>query len=224
MNLFAPSVGPRGEAVELAWHGHSCFEIRGSRSVVLDPHDGRSLGIPPPSASADFVFVSHDHFDHNATRSIKGAPRIVDTRYDGKLDGLAVETLILPHDDVHGEKRGLVRAYRLVMDGVTFLHLGDVGSPPENGNPVPGRRVSVLFVPVGGVFTVGPREAVEWVEAVDPEVAVPMHYQVGGLSLSIRPVEEFLSLTSRPVLRLGQAVSFQSGDLEKQAQVWVFSF
>ncbi|MFQ5553195.1 MAG: MBL fold metallo-hydrolase [Thermoplasmata archaeon] len=210
--------------MELAWHGHSCFEIRGSRAVVLDPHDGRSLGIPPPTAAADFVFVSHDHFDHNATRSVRGDPRVVDKRYEGKLDGLSVETLILPHDDVGGEKRGLVRAYQLHLDGMTFLHLGDVGAPPAGFEREDGQRVSVLFVPVGGVFTVGPKEAIQWVEAIDPEVAIPMHYQVGGLSLSIRPVEEFLSLTSRPILRLGQAVSFHPTDLDGKPKVWVFSF
>ncbi|MFQ5919148.1 MAG: MBL fold metallo-hydrolase [Thermoplasmata archaeon] len=209
--------------MELAWHGHSCFEIRGSRAVVLDPHDGRSLGIPPPSAAADFVFVSHDHFDHNATRSVRGDPRVVDERVDGRLDGMAVETLILPHDNVGGEKRGLVRAYRLHLDGMTFLHLGDVGTGPDDVE-LETDQVSVLFVPVGGVFTVGPEQAVDWVEALKPDVVVPMHYRVGGLSLSIRPVEEFLSLTSRPILRLGQAVSFQPVDLEGQGNVWVFSF
>ena len=210
--------------MELAWHGHSCFEIRGSRAVVLDPHDGRSLGIPPPSATADFVFVSHDHFDHNATRMVRGDPRVVDDRVDGRVDGMAVETLILPHDDVGGEKRGLVRAYQLHLDGMTFLHLGDVGTGPDTVELGNEDRVSVLFVPVGGVFTVGPKGAIEWVEALQPEVVVPMHYRVGGLSLSIRPVEEFLSLTSRPIHRLGQAVSFQPEDLKGEPKVWVFSF
>ncbi len=147
--------------MELAWHGHSCFEIRGSRAVVLDPHDGRSLGIPPPSATADFVFVSHDHFDHNATRMVGGDPRVVDDRVDGRVDGMAVKTLILPHDDVGGEKRGLVRAYQLHLDGMTFLHLGDVGAGPDTVELKNEERVSVLFVPVGGVFTVGPKEAIE---------------------------------------------------------------
>ncbi|MEE9174360.1 MAG: MBL fold metallo-hydrolase [Thermoplasmata archaeon] len=192
--------------------------------MVLDPHDGRSLGIPPPSATADFVFVSHDHFDHNATRMVGGDPRVVDDRVDGRVDGMAVKTLILPHDDVGGEKRGLVRAYQLHLDGMTFLHLGDVGAGPDTVELKNEERVSVLFVPVGGVFTVGPKEAIEWVEALQPDVVVPMHYRVGGLSLSIRPVEEFLSLTSRPILRLGQAVSFQPEDLEGEPKVWVFSF
>ncbi|MDX1534816.1 MAG: MBL fold metallo-hydrolase, partial [Thermoplasmata archaeon] len=143
---------------------------------------------------------------------------------EGKLDGLAVETKILPHDNVGGKKRGLVRAYQVHLDGMTFLHLGDVGAPPDHVELGEREPVSVLFVPVGGVFTVGPEGAAEWVEAIDPDVAVPMHYRVGGLSLSIRPVDEFLSLISRPILRLGQAVSFQPKDLEGQHNVWVFSF
>lgn len=209
--------------MELTWHGHACFEIRGSESVVLDPHDGRSLGIPVPSASADFVFVSHPHFDHNAVRTVKGNPRVVEKEFNGTLDGLAVRTFVLPHDNAGGERRGMVRAYRIDLDGFRFLHLGDVGSEPPGELPPGLREPSVLFLPVGGVFTIGPEEAVRWMEALEPRVAVPMHYRVGGLSLNIRPVEEFLRLVGGKVFKVGQAVSFQPEDLEGGTQVWVFS-
>lgn len=209
--------------MELTWHGHSCFEIRGSRTLVLDPHDGRSLGIPPPVATADFVFVSHEHFDHNAVRTVKGDPLVVDREVNGRLADLEVRTFVLPHDTSGGERRGMVRAYRIELDGLSFLHLGDVGAPP--GPDVPGAMhgASVLFLPVGGVFTVGPEEAVDWVEALEPQVAVPMHYRVGGLSLSIRPVEEFLARVRGRVLKVGQAVTFLEEDLEGEPAVWVFS-
>ena len=59
--------------MRIKWHGHACFEINtGDTTIVLDPHDGKSLGIKTPSATADLVLMSHDHYDHNASRSIQG--------------------------------------------------------------------------------------------------------------------------------------------------------
>ena len=56
----------------VTWHGHSCFEVKDRIVVVIDPHDGKSIGIKPPVVKADIVLVSHDHFDHNCTRIVKG--------------------------------------------------------------------------------------------------------------------------------------------------------
>ncbi|HOO04802.1 MAG TPA: MBL fold metallo-hydrolase, partial [Methanomassiliicoccales archaeon] len=51
---------------------HSCFEVSDEVTVVIDPHDGRSIGVKPPQLRADLVLISHDHFDHNAIRVVKG--------------------------------------------------------------------------------------------------------------------------------------------------------
>lgn len=210
-------------SLEVTWHGHACFEVRGSKALVFDPHDGKSIGIPAPSASADVLFVSHEHFDHSAVRSIQGDPRVIAEPIDGRVDGLSVRTYVLPHDASAGARRGMVRAYRAQMDGVSILFLGDVGDlPPEEVVAKEG-NISLLFLPVGGVFTIGPEEGVRWVEALQPRVAIPMHYRVGGISLSIKPVEEFLDLVPWKVLKVGHAVSFMPEDLDGGPEVWVFS-
>jgi L-ascorbate metabolism protein UlaG (beta-lactamase superfamily) len=38
------------------------------------------------------------------------------------------------------------------------------------------------MVPVGGKFTIGPKEAVEIVGKIDPYFTIPMHYLVPGLN------------------------------------------
>ncbi len=209
--------------MELIWHGHSCFELRGSRSLAFDPHDGRSIGIPPPNVSAELLFITHEHFDHNAVRSIRGEPRVIDHVYEGDLDGVTVRTYVLPHDNASGKRRGMVRGFHVEMDGITFLFLGDVGDLPPPKLVEREKEVAVLFIPVGGVFTIGPEQAVEWIAQLQPTVSVPMHYRVGGISLSIKPVDEFLSLIDRKVLKVGNVVSFQPEDLTGEPLVWVFS-
>ncbi len=190
---------------------------------MFDPHDGRSIGIPPPSATADLLFITHEHFDHNAIRSVRGDPKVIDESYDGEIDGVSVRTYLLPHDNVGGRSRGMVRGYRVEMDGIPFLFLGDVGDLPPPELVEGEKKTVILFLPVGGVFTIGPEEAVQWLDTLQPSVAVPMHYRVRGMSLSIKPVDEFLVLVKRKVLKVGNAVSFQAEDLIGEPQVWVFS-
>ncbi|MEM4503207.1 MAG: MBL fold metallo-hydrolase, partial [Ignisphaera sp.] len=54
--------------ITVRWHGHACFEIVASNGVVIviDPHDGKSLGLKTPQVLADIVLITHEHFDHNA--------------------------------------------------------------------------------------------------------------------------------------------------------------
>ena len=61
-----------GETMMITWHGHSCFEIKDGVTVVTDPHDGKSIGVKPPVVKADIVLISHEHFDHNCARIVRG--------------------------------------------------------------------------------------------------------------------------------------------------------
>ncbi len=51
--------------VDVTWFGHCCFEVKGEKYTVLtDPHDGISLGLPIPKSEPDVVLISHPHEDH----------------------------------------------------------------------------------------------------------------------------------------------------------------
>ena len=49
-------------------------------------------------------------------------------------------------------------------------------------------EVDILMSPVGGVYTIGPKEASDLVSAVEPYFVIPMHF--GGDKL--QPLEAFL--------------------------------
>ena len=60
------------------------------------------------------------------------------------------------------------------------------------------RPIDVLLVPVGGVYTIGPREAWQVIELLDPQVVIPMHYWIEGLNLPLKRVDDFLGLIRGP--------------------------
>jgi L-ascorbate metabolism protein UlaG (beta-lactamase superfamily) len=78
---------------------------------------------------------------------------------------------------------------------------------------------------VGDVFTVGPEAAKRVVESLSPKVAVPMHYRVPGMRLSIQPVQNFLRLFDQSaVVKVGNEVDFAQEDLPgSRTEIWVFS-
>ena len=212
--------------MRIRWHGHSCFEIAGSVTVVTDPHDGKSLGIAPPRAKADLVLVSHDHFDHNCSKLVQAPDSAVLSRPVMTVErGVRVEGYEANHDPDGGAKRGKITVFKFELDGLEFCHLGDIGQGIDDALGEKIGSVDFLFVPVGDVFTIGPAAAKVAIEKLAPKVAVPMHYRVAGLNLSIQPVQKFLGLCDqKQVVRVGNEVDFSADDLpEKGTEIWVFS-
>ena len=38
-------------------------------------------------------------------------------------------------------------------------------------------RINILFVPVGGVYTIDPSQALVVIQQINPNIAIPMHYR-----------------------------------------------
>lgn len=53
-------------------------------------------------------------------------------------------------------------------------------------------HVDLLFVPVGGIYTLDARGADKVLEQLHPTIAVPMHYHTQALSFDLDTVDEFL--------------------------------
>ncbi|MCX6653002.1 MAG: MBL fold metallo-hydrolase [Methanomassiliicoccales archaeon] len=210
--------------MKIIWHGHSCFEVSDKVTVVIDPHDGKSLGIKTPSVRADVLLISHDHFDHNCSRIVKGD--FVTMREPGKkeLKGIKVLGLSAYHDDAEGTKRGKVTLFRFDIGGIRFCHCGDLGQDLGDQQVQALGKVDVLFVPVGGVFTLDGEGAQRLVDRLQPKVVVPMHFRIGGLSLSIQTVDGFLAgVPENRVRRVGNEVDLEKEDLPEDTEYWVFS-
>ena len=182
--------------VKVKWLGHACFElVGGGLTVVTDPHDGSSLGLPAPRSSADVVLISHGHFDHADGRHLVAKPgaAVIDGPGLYEAKGLKVKGVASYHDDAGGSKRGPNTIYVFELEGVRFCHLGDLGHVLTPSQVAEVGEVDVLFVPVGGTFTIDASAASKVVEQLKPKLVVPMHFKVPGLKLPISDVEPFLT-------------------------------
>jgi L-ascorbate metabolism protein UlaG (beta-lactamase superfamily) len=184
--------------MEITYLGHSSFKLRGrSATVVTDPFDPKMVGLKYPQVEAEIVTLSHDHNDHNQAGLVKGVKKVISGPGEYEIAGVSILGFGSFHDGKNGELRGKNTIYVIEMDGVRLCHLGDLGHGLSEEKIAQLGDIDILFVPVGGEFTIGPKEAVAIVSGIEPYFVIPMHFQTPGLNpagfAKLQPVESFLS-------------------------------
>ncbi|RKY01375.1 MAG: MBL fold metallo-hydrolase [Spirochaetes bacterium] len=186
--------------------GHATFKIKGSKVIYTDPYQ---IGTEEP---ADIILVTHSHFDHCSPEDIRklvteNTKIICSKDCVGKLRDLGGEVKgVEPGNiiDVDGVKIEVVPAYNInktfhpkssrwngyvfTLDGVTYYHPGDTDKIPEMSDI----KANVVFLPVGGTYTMDWKEAAEAAKLINPDVVIPMHY--GAVVGSEKDAEEFAHL------------------------------
>ena len=209
---------------QIIWHGHACFEITDDLTIVTDPHDGKSIGIETPMVKGDIILVSHDHYDHNSVRTVeKKDSAVVRDAGKKKVKGVEIEGIESFHDEVKGAKRGKNIIFKFKVDDITFCHLGDLGHIPDKEILDKIGEVDILFIPVGGVYTLDADSAWETANLIKSKIIVPMHYKIQGLSLPISDVDPFLAKNKFKVIHVGNQIDIEKEDLPSEREIWVFS-
>ncbi|MGC8663061.1 MAG: MBL fold metallo-hydrolase [Thermoplasmata archaeon] len=208
----------------IKYHGHACFEIGDSKKFVFDPHDGTSIGLPRPEPMGEVVFITHEHFDHNATQVVKGNFTTVREAKSGTVSGIKYESIIQYHDDMKGKKRGEIRIYKVFLDGISFTHLSDLGHIPEKNALEFLKGTDFLFIPVGSIYTINGDQAADIVSMIKPKVAIPMHFYIQGSQLKLDKVDKFLShFEKNKIKSVGKIKDFNKNDLPSNTDIWLFS-
>ncbi|HTW96389.1 MAG TPA: MBL fold metallo-hydrolase [Candidatus Methylomirabilis sp.] len=180
----------------ITYLGQSCFKLQdkvGPEGVTLvtDPF-GKDLGLKVPNFEADIVTISHQHHDHNNSAALRGTPFIIDSPGEYDVKGVMVQGIETFHDNKGGAERGKNIVYRLEMDDLTIVHLGDLGHILTDEQLEQLDGVDILFIPVGGKYTIDAKTAVEVIGQLEPRIVVPMHYKLPGTKLEFDGVEKFV--------------------------------
>ncbi len=197
----------------ITWLGHSFFKLQaGDVTVAIDPYDA-ATGLKPPRFNADLLLITHEHHDHNNRGTIMGQPFEVSTPGEYEVGGVTVYGVAGFHDTKGGEDRGRMTMYRVEMEGIRVVHLGDIGQDKltaEQLEVLDG--VDVLLIPVGGKYTVNGQQAANLVEQLEPRIVVPMHYKIPGLKIDIEGPESFVKAIGLPTQK-EQKLKLQKKDL-----------
>jgi L-ascorbate metabolism protein UlaG (beta-lactamase superfamily) len=178
--------------LDIYWHGHTCFRLRGrDTTVVADPYD-RSIGFPPLKLAADVVTVSNDDPQHGALGSVAAASdrvRKIDGPGEYEVAGALIEGVATFRDKEHGKLNGRNTAYLIHLDEMSICHLGSLGHTLSSSQIEALKDADILLVPVGGGGALSAPEAAEVVSQLEPRIVIPMQYGTPGLELE--SVERF---------------------------------
>ncbi len=180
--------------MKLVWFGHACFLIDiGEVKILTDPFDS-SVGYKVPNVTVDLITESHQHFDHNAHHLIKGNFQLIKEPGSYVFKGVKIKGIQTFHDTQKGGKRGQNIVFVFEIGDMRIGHFGDLGHVPTQDQLLEIGKLDVAMIPVGGTFTIGPKEAKQTVDLLQPHVVIPMHYKTKYLKFDIATVEEFTKL------------------------------
>ncbi len=167
--------------------GHDSFRIDASTCIYIDPYQIEG------GKAADLILVTHEHFDHcspedvariqhtgtvivtekDSAKKLSGDIRVVAPGETLSLDGVTVEAVPAynTNKDFHPKENGWL-GFIIDLDGVRIYHAGDTDYIPEMKN----LRVDIALLPVSGTYVMTADEAVEAALAINPALAIPMHY------------------------------------------------
>lgn len=183
--------------MNISYFGHSCFKIEekidGENIVLVTDPFNKEIGLKVPNIEADIVSISHNHKDHNNSSALRANPFIVDSAGEFDVKGVIIEGIYSYHDNKQGAEYGSNIIFRFDVDGVSLVHLGDLGNILDDKQLEKIGGVDILFIPVGGKYTLDAKKAVEVISQVEPRIVIPMHYQIPGCSIKdIDGVEKFI--------------------------------
>ena len=182
-------------SVNISVNVQSSIRISGAKTVYFDPWQ-----IEGAPHDADYVFVTHEHYDHFSPEDINNV-----LKFDGYL--VIPESMLHVVGDIGtipagnvvavkpGEKREIARlmveaypaynlskpfhirrngwlGYVITLDAEKYFVAGDTDAVPE----ISDIKCDVAFLPIGGTYTMDAAEATKLAARIRPRVVIPTHY------------------------------------------------
>lgn len=166
----------------------------GENHIYIDP-----LGIKEEFCDADYILITHDHYDHFSPEDIKKVAckntvlivpekmkskalkeinfinkiESISPNQNKKINKLYIETI--PAYNIikpfHLKISGWV-GYILEIGGKRIYIAGDTDKTKE----AEAVHCDIAMVPIGGTYTMNAKKAAELINIIQPEVAIPTHY------------------------------------------------
>ena len=213
--------------MKIKWYGHAAFLITSDQGtkMILDPYEpgafGGQLSYGKIKDQVDIVLTSHDHADHNYTQDLPGKPQVIKGSGSKTIKGISMKGVSTYHDPSKGSERGANTIFTFKMDDIHVCHLGDLGHLLSDKELAEIGPVDILLIPVGGYFTIDPKEATRVAEQIKPKILIPMHFKTQKCGFPIAPVEDFLKGKTNTKRPKASETSFDKATLPQQMEIVV---
>lgn len=163
-------------------------------NIYIDPYK-----IENETHNAKYLFITHSHYDHFSIEDIEKVrnedtiffvtpdckeklleigvdeKRIVTVVPDEMYKFNKIEVQVIPaynvNKEYHKKEYGWV-GYLIKINGVTYYITGDT----DVNEDIQNIKCDVLFVPIGGTYTMDYKEAADYTNSIKPKYVIPIHY------------------------------------------------
>lgn len=208
--------------MKVKWLGHASFLISSDAGIkiITDPYpQGSGLSYTPVKETVDIVTVSHDHFDHNCVSSLPGKPEVITGSGAKNVKGIQFRGIATHHDESQGKERGNNTIFCFSVDGVKLCHLGDLGHRLNKAQIDDIGDVDILFIPIGGFYTIDSKMAGMVIDDLKPAVAMPMHCKTDKCNWPLNTIEDFMSGKNNVKKMNSSETEFQAGKLPQPTEI-----
>ena len=191
-------------SIELTWFGHGTWQISmPEHTILLDPFfdDNPSSPVKAAEVDADFILISHGHFDHIAdaaavaNRTNATVVAIYEVAQWLAQNGEVKETIgmnigggvqlpfghvkmtpalhssQLPDGSYGGEPAGFI----LTLNGQRIYFACDTGLFSDM-TLIGNQGIDLAVLPIGDLFTMGPADSIEAIRLLRPKRVAPAHF------------------------------------------------
>lgn len=163
-------------------------------NIYIDPYK-----IENETHNAKYLFITHSHYDHFSIEDIEKVrnedtiffvtpdckeklleigvdeKRIVTVAPDEMYRFNKIEVQVIQaynvNKEYHKKEYGWV-GYLIKINGVTYYITGDT----DVNEDIQNIKCDVLFVPIGGTYTMDYKEAADYTNSIKPKYVIPIHY------------------------------------------------
>lgn len=171
----------------------SSIRIEWDKIIYFDPYK-----ISEQTNDADYIFITHNHYDHYDIASIKNimkattkiiipdkmAPEVLGTlpskniigvipKETYQIDDIKIETV--PSYNINKEYHPLANnwvGYIIVLNNERIYIAGDTDLTKD----ILDVKTDIALIPIGGKFTMNYKEAAELINTIKPKAVIPTHY------------------------------------------------
>jgi L-ascorbate metabolism protein UlaG (beta-lactamase superfamily) len=191
-------------AIKITWLGHGSWALKiGDHDVLIDPflNDSPTAPMKADEVEADFILVSHGHFDHVADVSsianrtgaavvsnfeiatwfanVRGVKETIGMNLGGGVSlPFGRVTLTVAHhssqlpDGAYGGNPG---GWLLAVEDKKIYFACDTALFSDM-KQIGAAGIDLAVIPIGDVFTMGPDDSMEAIKLIQPKRVAPAHY------------------------------------------------
>ena len=180
--------------MEFKLNAQSSIKLISDKIIYFDPYK-----IKEETHDADYIFITHDHYDHFDLESIKKVSNentiviLPDSIFAKVLFQLNSENVrgVIPNEEYtienlhirtipsynkdksfHPRSSNYV-GYLVDIEDKTIYAAGDTDLTDEAKKV----KCDIAFIPIGGTYTMDYKEAAELINTIKPSVVIPIHYK-----------------------------------------------